>query len=71
MAQTVHCTNNRKATYRRDLIPDEMKKAAVPMAMKRGEITKRDQEPNFGLFASGPNFDLKDGAVIVFACLAV
>ncbi|KAK3741566.1 hypothetical protein QZH41_012513, partial [Actinostola sp. cb2023] len=71
MSQTIHCTNNRKATYRRDLIPDGMKKAAIPMAMKRGEITKRDQEPNFGLFASGPNYDIKNGAVIVCACLAV
>jgi len=70
MSQTIHCTNNRKATYRRDLIPDEMKKAAIPMAVKRGEISKRDQEPNFGLFASGPNYDLKNGAVVVFACLA-
>ena len=69
MSQTLHCTNGYKAQYRKDLIPDAMKKAAIPMAMKKGFITGLDQEPSFGLFATGPDFNTKNGAVVVFACL--
>ena len=69
MSQTLHCTNGYKASYRRDLIPGPMKKAAAPMAVKRGQIASLDKDPNFGLFATGPDFSLKNGAVVVFACL--
>ena len=69
MSQTLHCTNGYKAQYRKDLIPDAMKKAAIPMAMKKGFITGVDQEPSFGLFATGPDYNLKNGAVVVFACI--
>ena len=69
MSQTLHCTNGYKAQFRKDLIPDAMKKAAIPMAMKKGFITGLDQEPSFGLFATGPDFNTKNGAVVVFACL--
>ena len=69
MSQTLHCTNGYKAQYRKDLIPDAMKKAAIPMAMKKGFITGLDEEPSFGLFSTGPDYSLKNGAVVVFACL--
>ncbi|KAK2551274.1 hypothetical protein P5673_027864 [Acropora cervicornis] len=69
MSQTLHCTNGYKAQYRKDLIPDAMKKAAIPMAMKKGFITGVNQEPSFGLFSTGPDYKLKNGAVVVFACL--
>lgn len=69
MSQTLHCTNGYKAQYRKDLIPDAMKKAAIPMAMKKGFITGLDKEPSFGLFATGPDYSTKNGAVVVFACL--
>lgn len=69
MSQTLHCTNGYKAQYRKDLIPDAMKKAAIPMALKRGFISSENQEPAFGLFSTGPDYSLKNGAVVVFACL--
>ncbi|XP_020628053.1 uncharacterized protein LOC110065276 [Orbicella faveolata] len=69
MSQTLHCTNGYKAQYRKDLIPDAMRKAAIPMAMKKGFITGLDQEPSFGLFSTGPDYSTKNGAVVVFACL--
>ena len=69
MSQTLHCTNGYKALYRKDLIPDAMKKAAIPMAMKKGFITGAGQEPPFGLFSTGPDYNLRNGAVVVFACL--
>ncbi|XP_032238985.1 uncharacterized protein LOC116618905 isoform X2 [Nematostella vectensis] len=69
MSQTIHCTNNMKATYRRDLIPDSMKKAAAAMATKRGLISTPGQEPDFGLFGTGPDFEIKNGCVMVYACL--
>ena len=69
MSQTLHCTNGYKASYRRDLLPESMKKAAVPMAVKKGLISSSSQNPDFGLFATGPDYSLKNGAVVVFACL--
>ena len=69
MSQTCHCTNGYKATYRPDLIPDAMKRTAIPMALKRGQIAKRKEDPNFGIFATGPDFSIKNGGVFVYACV--
>lgn len=69
MSQTLHCTNGYKAQYRKDLIPDAMKKAAITMALKSGFISSENEAPAFGLFSTGPDYGLKNGAVVVFACL--
>ena len=69
VSQTLHCTNGLKATYRRDLIPDAMKRAAIPLCRKRGCISGLTQEPMLGLFATGSSYDVKNAAVIIFACM--
>ena len=62
------CDKGFKATYRRDLIPEEMNSAILEQTAKRAAIAE-NPEPNFGLFASGKSMEVLDKANLVYACI--
>ena len=62
------CDKGFKATYRRDLIPEEMNSAVLEQTAKRAAIAE-NPEPNFGLFASGKSMEVLDKANLVYACI--
>lgn len=62
------CEKGYKATYRKDLIPKYMDHKLLEETAKRASIAE-NQEPNFGLFASGKSLENLDKANLVYACI--
>ena len=57
-----------KATYRKDLIPKNMDHKLLEETAKRASIAE-NQEPNFGIFASGKSLEVLDKANLIYACI--